>query len=126
MKGFNNECTQVMERAYELAKQSGGLVGTEHIVCGMLACPDSNGGKLLAEYGLSKSNITNIINCGSEVDSVNLSDRAKNAIYNAGQFALKSGSKEISSDKLLLAILIEDGSYASRALRGLGVDIDSL
>ncbi len=126
MQGFNKECSTVMEKAYELAKNSGGLVGTEHIICGMLACPDSNAGKLLTASGATKQHINNFLQKTEQQDRVVLSNRSKNAIYNAGQIALKSGKKEISSDILLFAILYDQDSYAVRGLLSLGVDVDQL
>lgn len=126
MQGFNKECTQVMERAYDLASKSGGLVGTEHLICAMLACPDSIAGKILAKFNLSKNDVQKFIKPEKQTDEVVMSARTKNAIYNAGRIAVKRGDMEITSDKLLFAIINEQGSYAVNALIDMGVDINQL
>ena len=64
MNGFTSECTEVIQKAGEFASKSGGLMGTEHIICGMLACKDSNAGKILANFGLNEKAISQMIEQG--------------------------------------------------------------
>ncbi len=125
MQGFSNECSQVMEKAREYAMVSGGLLGTEHIVCGMLACNDSYANKVLKEYGLDESQIDMFIERKNTKESVSLTQRTQNTIANARELASKMGS-DITSDILLYAVIFDSSSYAYKDMQALGVDMMSL
>lgn len=125
MQGFSNECSQVMEKAKEYAMVSGGLLGTEHIVCGMLACHDSYAGKVFKEFGLDESHIDMFIERTASNNNVALSQRTQNTIANARELALKMRS-DITSDILLYAIVFDSSSYAYKGMQALGVDIMGL
>ena len=49
MQNFSSECAKVMNTATEYASMSGGLLGTEHLICGMIDVEDSYAGALLKE-----------------------------------------------------------------------------
>lgn len=125
-KEFSKECMLVMEKAYELATSSGGLVGTEHLLCGMLACPDSVAGKILATVNLTKGNILNIISLDKECENATMTERTKRAIITAEEVASSAGNDEICSNILLFAVLLENSSYAFRALENIDVNINRL
>lgn len=126
MKGFNQDCSMVMSKAYEFASKSGGLVGTEHIVCGMLSvdCPAR---KMLEEFNLNKNNISQFVKLDMKaVDAVTLSNRSRNAIYRASEICAEMGEVQICSDILLIAIVEDSSSFATKGLVAMGVDIDKL
>ncbi len=125
MQGFSNECSQVMDKAREYAMVSGGLLGTEHIVCGMLACKDCYANKVLEEYGLDESQVDMFIERSNTQGSVSLTQRTQNTIANARELASKMGS-DITSDILLYAVIFDSSSYAYKGLHALGVDMMGL
>ncbi|MGN0765306.1 MAG: ATP-dependent Clp protease ATP-binding subunit [Christensenellales bacterium] len=126
MQNFSSECAKVMNKATEYASMSGGLLGTEHLVCGMIDVEDSYAGKLLKESGLVKEHIGMLIQTDGYTQSVSLSNRTRNVIANAQILAERVGEQIISSDKLLFAILCEKTSYAYKGLESFGVNIESL
>ncbi|MGN0771647.1 MAG: ATP-dependent Clp protease ATP-binding subunit [Christensenellales bacterium] len=126
MQNFTAECGKVMNKATEYAAMSGGLLGTEHIVCGMIDVEDSYAGKLLKDSGLTKEHIGMLVQSTAYNQSVSLSNRTRNVIANAQILAERVGDQYISSDKLLFAILCEKTSYAYKGLESFGVNIELL
>lgn len=126
MQNFSSECAKVMNKATEYASMSGGLLGTEHLICGMIDVEDSYAGKLLKESGLVKEHIGMLIQTDGYTQSVSLSNRTRNVIANAQILAERVGEQTISSDKLLFAILCEKSSYAYKGLESFGVNIEAL
>ena len=126
MQNFSSECAKVMNKATEYASMSGGLLGTEHLICGMIDVEDSYAGKILKESGLVKEHIGMLIQTDGYTQSVSLSNRTRNVIANAQILAERVGEQTISSDKLLFAILCEKSSYAYKGLESFGVNIEAL
>ena len=115
-----------MNKATEYASMSGGLLGTEHLICGMIDVEDSYAGALLKESGLVKEHIGMLIQTDGYTQAVSLSNRTRNVIANAQILAERVGEQIISSDKLLFAILCEKSSYAYKGLESFGVNIEAL
>ena len=61
MNGFTAECNEVLTKSAEYAKKCGGLMGTEHVLCGMIECKESRAGKILATFGLNENIIPQIL-----------------------------------------------------------------
>ncbi|MDE5618184.1 MAG: hypothetical protein K2I79_01705, partial [Clostridia bacterium] len=62
MTRLSKECEEVMKLASEYASYSSDkLIGTEFILAAMLSLPESEGGKQLYKFGMSKNMITELI-----------------------------------------------------------------
>ena len=126
-QGYSDECSRVLEQAKEYAKATGGLLGTEHMISGMLAVPESDAGKVLIQYGVDPSQYINmVIQEGMRVESFQLSAKMKNVIDSAARKAKMNGLSNVSSLLILAEILKYSDSYGVKALLSLGIDVRSL
>ncbi|MEG1536379.1 MAG: ATP-dependent Clp protease ATP-binding subunit [Clostridia bacterium] len=127
MNKFTKECQEVVEKATDFAAHSEGLLGTEYILCAMLACPKSEGGKILAMNNMTEKNIENIITLQKRaLEEVEVTARTENALANAQSLADRLGEDGIASDVMLSAIIFYRDSYAAKAIASCGISIDKL
>lgn len=130
---FSDNIKKVIENASKFALRFGSnLVGSEHILYGIVSVKDCLASKLLAESGVTEpalfeffeDNAPDDILFGSEVE---LTPRTKDLFMSAQQIALKFNHSFLGTEHLLLAILSSSGSVAYRVLVGqFGVDIEAL
>ena len=59
MANYSQECQMTLEKARELAKQSQGLLGTEHMIAAMLLTEESEGGKIMRDLGIDAEEYVN-------------------------------------------------------------------
>ncbi len=122
MNGMDEECSKIMYKAAELAMKSGGVVGTEHIICAMTYFPKSKAGAILAKYGVDSQAVGGFIEeDGRFYSNYVFSDRVNNAVGNARSICKNFGIPTVNSLALLACCLADDNSYACNALRHIGV-----
>lgn len=127
MEYLSKECNQVLQKASELASRSGGLLGTEHIVCAMAALPESAAGKYLHAAGADAKTLASMCaQNGERATEIRISDRVRHVFAQSRQLAAQLGAQQVESDKLLYCILLMRDSYAVNGLRQAGVDVDAL
>ena len=127
MNRMDEECNKIIETAGRLASKSGGLIGTEHIICAMALSPKTKAGKLLAKHGVDESIVNLLIEQDGEVHaSCSFSERVAGAISNAWDISSTFGFKQINSLALLACCLSDGNSYACRGLRHAGVNPEEI
>ena len=95
---MDEECNKIIETAGRLAAKSGGIIGTEHIICAMASCPKTGAGKLLAKHGVDESIVNLLIEQnGQVVARCEFSERVAGAISNAWDICSTFGFNKINS-----------------------------
>ncbi|MGN0822644.1 MAG: ATP-dependent Clp protease ATP-binding subunit [Candidatus Gallimonas sp.] len=117
--------------AQECAKKYGSsLIGSEHILYGIIKVPDSAAGRLLAEEGVTESaylaKFRNSVNHSATVEG--FSPRTKFLFERAFEFSGVDDaySPLMGTEHMLLAILSMDSCIAAQILQLLGARIDVL
>jgi uncharacterized RDD family membrane protein YckC/Zn-dependent protease with chaperone function len=104
------------------------LVGTEHILLGLIAEGTGLAAKVLNSRGIklkdTRARISSIFGIGSESmsTSVSLTPKAVQALEYSLHRANRAGHNTIETDYLLLALINQNGNAATTALKDLGVD----
>ena len=124
---MDEECNKIIETAGRLAAKSGGIIGTEHIICAMASCPKTGAGKLLAKHGVDESIVNLLIEQnGQVVARCEFSERVAGAISNAWDICSTFGFNKINSIALLACSLSDANSFACRGLRHAGINPEEI
>jgi len=134
----------VFERFTELARQAVVLaqeearglnhnyIGTEHILLGLVREEQSLAALVLDSFGITvervRAQVVRIVGTGEEVwaGQIPFTPRAKKVLKLALGEALKLSHSDITTDHLLLGLLVEKESVAARVLRDFGADVREL
>ncbi len=114
-----HECASTLGHTY---------VGSEHLLYGLVAQGDGAAAKLLLKRGISREplarKLCETIGMGSvqNVTPHGLTPRAKRVISAAYAEAVRSGSDSVSTEHILMGILSEGESIATRLILSFGVD----
>ena len=129
---FSESIEKVIKNASKIALRFGSnLVGTEHILYGLVSVSDCTASKLLSNYGVTENALFEIFeesNTGVTLfGSVELTPRTKELFQIAQQIAMELGHSFIGTEHLLLAILSNRSCYATRILTSIfNVNIDEI
>ena len=125
--GYSNECKKVIDRAKGYAMTSGGLLGTEHLIAGMLNVEDSEAGQLLKNVGVDADRYMRTIPFTNVKQAdYRMSARVENIISKASREAKMNGQDSVTSMDLLFAILQDPTSYGVNNLAQQGIDVNLL
>lgn len=145
LDGFGPAARAAVAAAEDEARRlgSGGRVGTEHLLLGVLAVDGCAAAGVLRSVGVTAAGVRRKIGETSlgagagvgaghpgiagagQAGAVGRSARAERAIGRAHRFAHDAAVAEARSEHLLLGVLDVEGT-AGQVLRGLGVDVDRL
>lgn len=129
---FTNSASKALEIASQVAMEFGhNYIGTEHILYGLLEEGNGVASKVLQNQGLTVQKIEEEIDelVGREVKTdqiIDFTPRSKRIIELAFLEARKLGYNYIGTEHILMGILREGDSIASRILINLKVDIPKL
>ena len=122
MMGFTRDVQKAMEAAGSFALHSGGVLGTELILAGLLTVSDSYAAEILTRLGFDLKTVSEYISIGSiDYEFVSLSSVAKRTLEYARQIAKKSGYSLADTQHVLLALLMEPNSGAAKILNENGI-----
>src|SRR5665647_23139 len=105
------------------------ILGTEHLLLGLIIEEDGIAGKILRKRGLTEEDILSgikaIVGEGTvQTNHIMISPRTKNIFEMAGKYASQFGYDFIETEHILVGILAEGEGIASIILKGFGIDID--
>ena len=132
---FSSKAESAMRSAQEYAVTMGhGVLGTEHILAGIVSVNDSLGAKILAGKNVTAKDVTDIMDkyydtrprTESYTRVIELTPRTKSVIELSVQEAAKLGSRYIGTEHLLLALLQEGGGLATKILNEFGINTSEL
>ncbi len=129
---FSDSIEKVIKNASKIALRFGSnLVGTEHILYGLVSVSDCTASKLLNSYGVTENSLFQLFEESASgvslFGSVELTPRTKELFQIAQQLALDLGHSFIGTEHLLLSILSNKSCYATKILENFyGVNIDEI
>ena len=128
---FSINLQKAIKLSLDAAKYYGSsYVGSEHILFGILNVPECHAAKLLAAAGVREKEYRDVFvrTLDKRVKISGFTPRTKSMFDKAYEFAIShdGAGASVSSEYMLLAILVDDESVAVRILRMLGADIDEL
>ncbi len=132
--GYTKKAEEVLRLATETAFELGhGNVGSEHILIGMLRTEDCLANTVLTENDVDIDKVIEIVNqLMSPGFSVNVKEpsgytpRAVRILENASREAKRYKAKLIGTEHILIGMLKETESVATRLLATLGINIQKL
>ena len=129
---FSDNIEKVIKNASKIALRFGSqLVGTEHILYGIVCVPDCLASKLLRDNGVTENALFDLFEQSftgiSIFGNVELTPRTKELFKQAQQLAMQFNHSFIGTEHLLLAILQNKSCYATKILMSVfNVDVDLL
>ena len=122
---FTKNGQKALEEAAQAAQTlGGGYLGSEHLLLGLLACPEGVSAHILTDCGLQTDRLKEKLgqlNPASAGDTVQWTPRAQRIVNNARSLAAQMGKPKAADYHLLLALLHESDCLALRLLASLGV-----
>lgn len=115
---------KIFDTAVNLAKDTGGIVYSEHILYGILSTVGCVAERIAGRF-ISADRFLNTFKLRPRVVGVEFSERAQRIADNAMKAAVVQGAP-ISSEHILYAILLEKNSIAFGYLKSAGLDTDAL
>jgi Clp amino terminal domain, pathogenicity island component len=117
----------------EAAARGDALVGTEHLLLGLLQQGDSCAADALRDAGVSLKTLRDVLDvisphdiCRVKPSQISLSSRATEAVERAALAARNDQSERLTEEHLLRVLLHSPGSGAVAALAVIGVDRDAV
>lgn len=129
---FSDSIDKVIKNASKIALRFGSdLVGTEHVLYGLVSVTDCTAAKLLAGYGVTENALFEVFEESSSgvtlFGTPQLTPRTKELFQIAQQIAMDLGHSFIGTEHLLLAILSNKSCYATRMLENFfGVNVEDV
>jgi len=130
---FTNRAEKAIEFAAETAAELGhNYIGTEHLLCGLVREGSGLAYKVLANQGINEDKIIDmieeLIGRGEPLSEVpeGYTPRTKRVFEISFMEAKKLNNNYIGTEHILLGIMKEGDSVASRIIMDLGVDIQKL
>lgn len=116
-----------IDYAKKIAAKTGGVLGTEHLLLGIVAIQNSLASTYLRRLGVDYSVVAEQFETrANPSNTVSFSPRAKKALEIAEEYCKHGGQDYISSLHLLAGIIAQPDSFGVSILRQNGVDVDSL
>lgn len=125
MPKFSLNVEKALVAAEKFAAETGGIVGTEHILLGLYAVKDGIASVLMQKFGVTENMILQHLEHYSS-PTVGYSPKSKNAIQMAFAVGAETGKEYVGTEHLLLAILSNTKSLAVEYLMEAGVDVRAL
>ncbi|MGL5754968.1 MAG: ATP-dependent Clp protease ATP-binding subunit [Paraclostridium sp.] len=126
---FTKNAQQVIDISITCAKEFGHrVVGTEHILLGLVKQKKGIASKILIELGIEDSELSKLIidiygiGINDNTDDVFLSPRSKSILDTSFMFANGFKSNIVDTEHILLALVQEEGSLAVKILEKKGIN----
>lgn len=130
---FTDRARRVVVHAQEEARRlNHNYIGTEHLLLGLIAEPDTVSANALVSHGVDVSAIrqavVRIIGEGTEAPSghIPFTPRAKKVLELTLRESLQMGHNYIGSEHILLGLIREGEGVAAQVLTQLGVNLNDL
>ncbi len=131
--GFTKKAEEVLKNAAVAATEFGhGSIGSEHILLGLIRTKDCQAGEILSDAGLEEDKLIEIIHQVINSSVVGLREpdsytpRAAKVLENARREAKRFGANLIGSEHILIGIIKEPESVASRLLSTIGINLQKV
>lgn len=131
-KHLTNNALQSLKHSDDIARSFGSAyVSTEHLLLGILAQENSMGSKLLENVGVTLDRARLVLNLTPKSFVINmgakgLSETAKLTLRTAYDIAQDYSQETCGTEHILFSIINQKNARATKLLRDMNVDIDSL
>jgi len=133
-ENFTLKAQKVLEAAKKAVNELGSAaIGTEHLLIGLISVEDGTAGKVLQLYGINEQRIKSLLErlmIKEDTSDVNIrtnyTPKAIKIIEDSYIEAEKSKSGQVGTVHILLAIIKEPNTIASRLLKTMEVDLRNL
>ena len=129
---FSEEARRALEEAGAQAASLGHhYIGSEHLLLGLLAVPDSTAKEILDAAGIEADEVREklVELCGkgapSGAETTEITPRAQRILQTAAMEAARGGS-DVETEHLLYGVICDGDSLAVRILQMLGADVNAL
>ncbi len=127
MERFDEECNKIIETAEILAVKSGGLLGTEQLLCAFTYHESCLATKILARHGFDKSIVNEFLQFdGMTHTTCKYTQRTMSCLKIATNLADKTRRKLVNSLLLLIATLSDKSSFAYNGLLDLNISPEDI
>jgi len=135
MKGkFTKSAVLAIEYAHDVAiEMEKGVIGTEHLLIGLVRVADGTASKVLANYGINDEKLTELVKRFSAPmktvilgEPEGFSPRAEEAIERSYKEAQKFGHTQVGTGYILLSLIKETECAATRILVTLDVNLQKV
>lgn len=130
---LTQQARKVLRLAQEEAQRfQHNYIGTEHLLLGLLDEPGGGAGKLLNELGVEPEKVRSalefIIGRGDRIvlGEIGLTPRVKKVIELASDEARRLNHQSLSTEHLLLGLIIEGEGIAAGILEALGINLEQV
>ena len=131
---YNNYASEALEKAaQDAAACHQKYIGTEHLVLGLLAQPDSLAGQVLGQNGLNYENFLEAVLGESAALGENrnntflgYSPKAEHILSTSEEEALRMHAHQIGTEHILLAIIKEKDCIALRLMKGMNINLKKI
>ena len=131
---FTDQARRVLEQAAFAAEVNGHCyIGSEHLLLGLIQVEDCLAGKVLLNNDVTENKVLNLIyqliapDCAVSVkEPAVYTPRVKKILVNAGNEAARFKADSIGTEHILIAMLKETDSVASRLLNTMGVSVKKI
>ncbi len=120
---------QALETAKKAAlKYSNPVIGTEHVMYGLMMTDGSAASGLLRSSGITPQDFEDAFENGDHVASYGIafSDRINQTLMSAYKLCLSAGEPFVGTEHMLYCLLSDSASYAYHILSSRGVDAEQL
>ncbi len=134
MELYTEKALEVMEEAEKISNElEHSYIGSEHILVGLLRVEDTAAADILKKNGVEISKVMELIDTlVSPVGKVALKEkelltpRVQNMLLTAADYAKITKDKKVGTEHILLALIKERDSVATRLLNTIGVDLRNI
>ncbi|MCQ2455921.1 MAG: ATP-dependent Clp protease ATP-binding subunit [Clostridia bacterium] len=126
--GFTGKAQNALNRALAFACEMGHtIIGSEHVLLGLLSESDGIAGRVLSEKGLTLDDAKKIIEDNSGVGEethltpADMTPRTKKIIEQSARIAMNMGHGYVGTEHILLALTEESDCYAVKLLESVGI-----
>ena len=134
MELYTEKALEVMEEAEKISNElEHSYIGSEHILVGLLRVEDTAATDILKKNGVEISKVMELIDTlVSPVGKVALKEkelltpRVQNMLLTAADYAKITKDKKVGTEHILLALIKERDSVATRLLNTIGVDLRNI
>lgn len=132
LHGFGADARRAVVAAGDAARELGHhRIGTEHLLLGVLADPEGEAARILADAGAGRAAVwakvreVNPPDAAGPLDPQAATPRAARALGRSERFARRRHGGQVALEDLVTGVLDVEGT-AGQVLRSLGVDVDAV
>lgn len=123
---FSQDLKKVIQNSVRSAQITGGLVRTEHLLYGIMKCPDTYSCKILTTFKLTRQMVEKEVIMGDRHETITHSEAASKALAEGEKLAEDKGANEVQVEHILYKMLDNPQCGAYKVLVKNEVNVDDV